>query len=90
MIKRVVVVAVLIFAVMLVVKDGRVLRDTGLTGACTAAQTLSDGTQLETCRAGKLAGRPDLSRQGCHDVGPSGADEVWRCPASVAAGPTGG
>jgi len=90
MIKRVVVVGVLIFALMVVVKDGRVLRAVGLTGQCSAVQTYTDGTQLDACRAGALVGRPDLSRQGCRDVGPKGALEYWRCPAAVAAGPNGG
>ena len=69
MIKRVVVVGVLIFAVMVVVKDGRFLRIAGLKGTCSNVQTLTDGTQLEACRAGKLAGAPDLTRQGCRDAG---------------------
>ena len=89
MIKRVVVVGAVILALMIVVKDGRVLRDTGLTGSCSVAQTFGDGTQLEACRPGKLAGRPDLSRDGCKDVGVTGTYEYWRCPASVQAGPNG-
>ncbi|HEV7133957.1 MAG TPA: hypothetical protein VGN27_09540 [Gaiellaceae bacterium] len=89
MIKRVVVVGVVILALMIVVKDGRVLRDAGLTGSCSIAQTFGDGTQLEACRAGKLAGRPDLSHDGCKDVGVTGTYEYWRCPASVQAGPNG-
>jgi hypothetical protein len=87
MIKRVVVTGALIFGLMLAIKDGRVLRETGLTGKCTVAQTLSDGTQVEACRSGKLEGRPDLSRDGCKTAGMSGTYEYWRCPASVAAAP---
>lgn len=90
MIKRVVVTAVLIVSLMVAVKDGRLLRDAGLTGVCSVVKTFGDGTQLESCRAGKLAGRPDLSRQGCRDVGPSSNAEYWRCPAAVASGPNGG
>ena len=84
MIKRVVATGVLVFALMVAVKDGRVLRDTGLTGACAIAQTLSDGSQVEACRGGRLAGRPDLTRQGCRAAGVSGTYEYWRCPAAVA------
>jgi hypothetical protein len=83
MIKRVVFAGVLIFAVMLAVKDGRIMRETGLAGACTVAQTLADGSQVEACRAGKLAGRPDLRRQGCKEAGINGTYEYWRCPSSV-------
>jgi len=90
MIKRIVVVGVLIFGLMLVIKDGRVLRIAGLKGSCSYVQTLTDGTQVESCRAGKLAGRPDLTRQGCRDAGGQGGAEWWRCPAAVASGPNGG
>jgi len=89
MIKRIVVAGVLVLALMLAVKDGRVLRETGLTGVCSLAQTLTDGTQVEACRSGKLAGRPDLSHNGCTATGMSGMVEYWRCPAAVAAGPSG-
>jgi hypothetical protein len=89
MIKRVVVAGALALALMIAVKDGRVLRSTGLTGTCSIAQRLADGTQLEACRSGKLAGRPDLSRDGCTAAGVTGTTEYWRCPAAVAAGPTG-
>jgi hypothetical protein len=83
MVLRIVAVAAVIFAVMVAIKDGRVLRDTGLTGSCSVVQTAADGTQLESCRPGKLAGRPDLSRDGCTRAGISGTFEYWRCPASV-------
>ncbi|MGZ8716903.1 MAG: hypothetical protein ACXWYO_07305 [Gaiellaceae bacterium] len=89
MLKRVVVAGALVLALMIAVKDGRVLRDTGLTGVCSNAQTLSDGTQLEACRSGKLAGRPDLSRAGCTVAGLTRTYEYWRCPASVVSGPSG-
>jgi hypothetical protein len=83
MIKRVVVTGLLIFGLMVAVKDGRLLRETGLKGTCSVAQTLADGSQVEACRAGKLEGRPDLRRQGCKTAGLSGTYEYWRCPASV-------
>jgi hypothetical protein len=86
MIKRVVVAGALVLALMIAVKDGRVLRTAGLTGACSMAQRLADGTQLEVCRSGKLAGRPDLSRNGCTEAGVAGTTQYWRCPAAVAAG----
>jgi hypothetical protein len=89
MIIRIVVVGVLVLALMIAIKDGRVLRKTGLTGACSSAQTLSDGTQLEACRSGKLAGRPDLSHNGCTVEGLTGTYQYWRCPAAVLSGPSG-
>jgi len=90
MLKRVVLAGVLVLALMIAVKDGRVLRETGLTGVCTPAQSVTDGVQLEACRSGKLAGAPDLSRQGCTTVGGlTGTYRYWRCPAGVVSGPSG-
>jgi hypothetical protein len=89
MIKRIVFAGILVLALMIAIKDGRVLRATGLSGACSMAQTLKDGTQLEACRAGRLAGRPDLSRQGCTAAGVTSAYEYWRCPAGIVSGPSG-
>jgi hypothetical protein len=83
MVLRIIAVTAAIFAVMVAIKDGRVLRDTGLTGSCVVVQTAADGTQLESCRPGKLEGRPDLSRDGCTGAGVSGPYEYWHCPASV-------
>jgi hypothetical protein len=83
MIKRVVIAGILVLALMIAVKDGRITRAAGLAGACSVAQTMPDGSQVEACRAGRLAGRPDLTRQGCRDAGLSGKYEYWRCPSSV-------
>jgi len=89
MLTRIVVAGVVILALMLVIKDGRVMRDTGLTGSCAAAKTYPDGSQLEACTAGKLAGRPSLTGQGCTSTGLAGTYEYWRCPAGVESGPNG-
>jgi hypothetical protein len=83
MIKRIVFAGVLVLALMVAVKDGRFTREIGLAGACSVSQTLADGSQVEACRAGKLAGRPDLTRQGCKAAGISGTYEYWSCPSSV-------
>ena len=89
MLFRVFIVAALALALMVAVKDGRLLRTTGLTGTCLVAQTNDDGTQLEACRAGKLQGQPDLSGNGCKDVGAEGPYEYWHCPAELGSQPAG-
>jgi hypothetical protein len=81
MLIRIVAAGACIFLLMLIIKDGRVLRTTGLTGSCTVVQTLQDSSELVTCSAGKLEGKPDLSHRGCQGIGLSGKKEVWRCPA---------
>jgi hypothetical protein len=82
--RGVLVAAVLIFALMLVIKDGRVLRQVGLTGVChaVAAPKGEDGA-WEACDPGKLEGLPDLSRHGCKSVSVVGKREYWRCPAGI-------
>jgi hypothetical protein len=87
MLKQIVAVGVCIFALMVVIKDGRVLRTAGLTGSCSVVQTFTDSSELAACRPGKLEGRPDLSHRGCLSVGVSatvGGNMTygyWRCPA---------
>ena len=66
MVTRIVLAGLVVVALMVGVKDGRILRVAGLTGSCTVVQTIADGTQLEACKAGKLEGMPDLSRQRLH------------------------
>jgi len=80
--KSMVAVALCIFALMVVIKDGRVLHTAGLTGSCSVVQTFSDSSQLTACHAGKLQGRPDLSHRGCQAVGTSAKPGYWSCPAS--------
>ena len=81
MLKQIVVIGGCILALMLVVKDGRTLRMTGLTGSCSLAETYSDGSTLVGCRAGKLDGRPDLSRRACTSYMTTPALQYWHCTA---------
>jgi hypothetical protein len=81
MLKTMFAVGVCIFALMVVIKDGRVLRTAGLTGSCSVVQTYSDSSDLAACRPGKLEGRPDLSHRGCRTVGINSTLEYWHCPA---------
>jgi len=79
--KSIVAVGVCIFAVMVVVKDGRVLRTAGLTGSCSVVQVFADSSELAACRPGKLQGRPDLTSRGCRAVGSKAKLWYWSCPA---------
>jgi hypothetical protein len=81
MLTRIFVAGACIFVLMLVIKDGRVLRTAGLTGSCAVVQTFQDSSELASCSAGKLEGRPDLTHRGCRSVGFVGKKEDWRCPA---------
>jgi hypothetical protein len=81
MLKQIVAVAVCIFALMVVVKDGRALRVTGLRASCSIAGTYRDSSLLVACRPGKLDGRPDLSRRACASMQVTHAVQYWHCTA---------
>ena len=89
MLIRVLIAALVIFLAMVAVRDGRVLRSTGLLGSCSNYGATSDGAQWEGCRSGKLAGFPNLSGKGCQSTGFRGGVEVWSCPAPITSGPRG-
>ena len=86
--KGIIVIAVLILAVMIAAKDGRLPRKAGLTASCLVARRASDGSQLVACRSGILEGRPDLTRRSCAPAGVTGTYEYWRCPAGQESSPT--
>jgi hypothetical protein len=80
MITRIVLVAAVLLAVMVTVKDGRALRAVGLTGSCALTQTDADGIRLETCSAGTFSGAPSLAGAGCTATGTVAGRVYWRCP----------
>ena len=76
--------ALLVLTLMIVIKDGRVLRKAGLTGGCTVlAAPAGDTGSWEACTPGKLQGAPDLTRQSCTSVKVVGKTEYWHCPAAI-------
>jgi hypothetical protein len=80
--------ALLVFALMVAIKDGRFMREAGLTGGCRAvAPPAGQRGAWEACDPGKLQGAPDLRRHGCKSVTSVGTTEYWRCPAGIQAGP---
>ena len=89
MIKPVIAVGVMILALMLAIKDGRVLHDVGLTGYCNTVWTSSDGAQIQQCHRGVLEGWPDLSKSGCTGAGVARSVQLWSCPAGLVASPVG-
>ena len=86
MLKPIFVVAACIFALMVVVKDGRVLKtDAGSPRKCSAVSAVVQGVVVEACKPGKLEGRPDLTKRDCIAAGIAGKLEYWRCPAEIQA-----
>ena len=86
--RAVLVIAAVVFALMLVIKDGRLLRQTGLSGSCVGVATPKGQTgSWVKCTSGKLQGAPNLSRQSCKSVETVGKVEYWTCPVKLQAGP---
>ena len=85
--KGIIVTAVLILAVMIAAKDGRLPRAAGLTASCLVARQAGDGSQVVACRSGALEGQPDLSHRSCTAAGRTGTYAYWRCPAQQQASP---
>ena len=82
--RGILVAAVLVFALMLAIKDGRLMQKAGLKGGCSMIQTESQETGTwQACTPGKLQGAPDLSRQSCTSVKKVGKTEYWHCPADI-------
>ena len=86
--KAVLAFAVVVLALMLVIKDGRLLCQTGLSGSCASVATPKGQTgSWVKCTSGKLQGAPNLSRQSCKSVETLGKVEYWTCPVKLQAGP---
>ena len=82
--RRVLLGAAVILALMIAIKDGRATRKIGLTGSCAAIAAPAGQTgDWERCTKGKLEGAPDLSRHGCTSAGMLDGAEYWRCPAQI-------
>jgi hypothetical protein len=88
--KGVLATAAIVVALMVVIKDGRLMRKMGLSGSCAAVATPKGQTgSWVKCTSGKLQGAPNLSRHSCTAVQSQGKVEYWRCPAPIEAGPSG-
>ncbi len=81
---RVFVLALAVFALMVAIKDGRLIHEAELVGSCSAvAAPAGRSGYWAACRPGKLEGRPDLSRRSCKRQGIVRGIEIWRCPAPI-------
>jgi hypothetical protein len=88
MLIRIFLVAALVAAMMVAIKDGA-LRRFGLVGGCVPV-SVSGGADnsFESCASGRLAGYPDLTKQSCVYVAVNRGRDLWRCPAPVVSSQT--
>ena len=83
MLIRIFLVAALVIAGMVAIKDGA-LRRAGLIGGCTAVDVRgSSDASWMACKSGRLEGYPDLTKQACVYAGVTGGRDLWRCPAPI-------
>jgi hypothetical protein len=93
MLLRILLVGSLALALMIAIKDGRLLRNAGLLGSCrtttapAAVQRSSGDAQWLACTSGKLDGRPNPSQTGCTSRVVIGRTEYWACPSDVGTSP---
>jgi hypothetical protein len=81
---RILAFSLVVIAVMVAIKDGRMLERAGLVGSCAAVATPEGQTGFwHSCKEGRLEGRPDLSRKSCKSLGLVGSVEYWRCPTPI-------
>lgn len=71
--------------VMGAVKDGRILRETGLGGSCVVIELPAGHPDVwHACKDGWITGSPKLSRFGCTRAAVRDEHEIWLCPEEVA------
>lgn len=81
---RFAVLIVLVAAALTAVKREHVLERAGLLGSCSAVADPGDPTgQWQACRAGRLTGFPDLTRDSCAQQAVQPEVVYWRCPAPL-------
>jgi len=84
MLIKILLVGALVFAGMLIIKDGRFLARAGLTATCSQAFARNGQDEVvQACNRGRLEGYPDLTEKSCVAIGIKHRVEYWRCPAPV-------
>jgi hypothetical protein len=84
MVIRVIAVAVLVLAAMLVLKDGRLTAKAHLISHCqTVATPLGQTGEWRECTKGLIDGHRDLKDDSCTLQSSQGKIDVWRCDPDV-------
>jgi hypothetical protein len=80
---RIVAIGTVLIALMISVKDHRLLERAHLIGYCSTYAQSADGSEWRSCVPGRISGRPGLEFNSCTDFGRRGNVEVWNCPAAL-------
>ena len=82
---KLVVVAVLIAAALVMVKRENLVERSGVVSSCKEVATpVGDDGAWMSCREGILTGYPSLGGDSCELRARTGDRQYWRCPAPVA------
>ena len=87
MLARVLISGGVVFLALVAVKNGWILRESGLVGSCSVYATATTGVKQEKCVPGRLDGRPSLAGRGCRLQSTFGKTQYWLCPAPGASSP---
>jgi hypothetical protein len=84
MLLKILLVGALAIGVMAAIKDGTVLRDSGLLSSCNSVTVNGQvDPTMQQCTKGRLDGFPDLTNKSCHLVSQNSKRDLWRCDAPV-------
>ncbi len=84
MLLKILVIGALVFGLMAAIRNGTVLRDSGLLSSCSSV--IVDGkvdATMQQCTKGRLDGFPDLTNKSCQLVSQGAKREFWRCDAPI-------
>jgi hypothetical protein len=81
---RILAVAAVFAALMVAIKDRRLLQRVHVVGSCASVANVPDGSEWRRCVGGHLTGPPGLASAGCTDWGTYQDAEFWHCPAELA------
>lgn len=89
MLLRIFAVGAVVIALMVAVRDGRVLRDAGLLSHCNSVTVNGRGDPtLLSCSKGRLDGWPDMTNKSCSLIAVHPNREYWHCQAPVVSSQT--
>jgi hypothetical protein len=84
MLLKILIVGALAIGLMAAIRNGTVLRDSGLLSSCSSV--IVDGkvdATMQQCTKGRLDGFPDLANKSCQLVSHGAKRDLWRCDAPV-------
>jgi hypothetical protein len=80
---RIVAVGAVLIALLITIKNQRLLERAHLVGSCSTVARAEDGSEWRSCVPGRLSGRPGMELTNCTDLGRHGSAELWSCPAPL-------